>query len=580
MEMETLPSGTILHGRYRIERALGSGGFGHVYLSVDTQTNSQYALKEYLVTGAGGQAQLSHEARVLSQLHHPNLPAFQEAFNERGRYFVVLGYIDGNDLTDYIRVVRLRNEVVPLDRILTWILSISDAVQFLHSQKPPVIHRDIKPDNIRIKPDGTAILVDLGNAKAIADGSRTLFFIRHQGTPGYAPIEQYPGGSGTDARSDVYALGGTLFFALTAHEPPSVSTRNSSIAQGRSDLPSLQEQVTNNPPEASAQANAERQFRSAASKSAKPLRHSRHLAQLAALPPELLNRLDRIIKRAMAMKPDERYQSVADFSNDLRSVLVELPTEVKPPARPKDPNSTQPDLPVLYEEMQAAKGKIDPTTADASAASALRCPHCNAELLRQALYCPHCGSKLTNVSRPNPPTTPSSPPDPSTTNPQSTSKVPDSNTPLNRPKADISGGHVPGRTSATYPRRSGPVATFLPATAKNNTSLPTNSSTKDSTSNSTQSPTTPKRPTPPLEQSIPPKGSSVPPGKISPLSNSSTSSSTKTSEGLIILAVVLVLILLIVALFVLFAASKSHHFLYVQPGSTLASLQIQIIPYA
>src|SRR5437868_14054783 len=83
MVMETLPSGTILYGRYRVERVLGSGGFGHVYLAVDLQSNQQYAIKEYFVTGASGQAQLQHEARVLSQLHHPNLPAYHEAFNEQ-----------------------------------------------------------------------------------------------------------------------------------------------------------------------------------------------------------------------------------------------------------------------------------------------------------------------------------------------------------------------------------------------------------------------------------------------------------------------------------------------------------------
>src|SRR5215470_3842222 len=104
MMMETLPSGTVLHGRYRVERVLGSGGFGHVYLAVDLQTGQQYAIKENLVTGASGKAQLEHEAHVLSQLHHPSLPAFQAAFDERGRYYIILGYIEGSDLTDYVRV--------------------------------------------------------------------------------------------------------------------------------------------------------------------------------------------------------------------------------------------------------------------------------------------------------------------------------------------------------------------------------------------------------------------------------------------------------------------------------------------
>src|SRR2546421_8484979 len=147
MVMETLPSGTILHGRYRIERVLGSGGFGHVYLAVDLSSNQQCAVKEYLVTGASGQEQLKHEATVVSQLHHPNLPAFQDAFIEQGRYFVVLNYIEGHDLTDLIRMARQRNEIVPIAQIMGWILAICDAVTFLHCQRPIVIHRDIKPDN-------------------------------------------------------------------------------------------------------------------------------------------------------------------------------------------------------------------------------------------------------------------------------------------------------------------------------------------------------------------------------------------------------------------------------------------------
>ncbi len=417
MLMETLPTGTLLHGRYRIERVLGSGGFGHVYLSLDLQTNQQYAIKEYLVAGASGKAQLEHEARVLSQLHHPSLPAFQVAFDERGHHYVVLSYIDGRDLTDIIRIVRLRNEVVPLSRIISWIISICDAVTFLHSQNPPIIHRDIKPDNIRITSDGTAVLVDLGNAKAAADGARTLFFIRHQGTPGYAPLEQYPGGSGTDIRSDVFALGGTLYFALTTHEPPSVSVRTQSVQQGLPDMPSLQEQLAHNPPETSAESGSGRQFRLGISKPAKPApRHSRHLAQLGTLPPELLDQLNAIIKRAMAMKPIDRYKSVADLSKDLKMVLASLPASTLPAtgsSHPVDQHSTQPDLPLLFEAMQNAQATTDQAPPDISATSppsppapGLRCSRCNAELLRQASFCPRCGSPLAMTSMTDTTTTP------------------------------------------------------------------------------------------------------------------------------------------------------------------------------
>lgn len=414
MVMETLPSGTILKGRYRVERVLGNGGFGHVYLATDLQTGKQYAIKEYLVTGSSGKVQLEHESRVLSQLHNPNLPAFQDAFDERGRYYVALGYIEGRDLTDCIRAARTRGESVSLERILNWLISICDAVTFLHSQSLPIIHRDIKPDNIRITPNGTAVLVDLGNAKE-ADGARTLLFIRHQGTPGYAPLEQYPGGSGTDSRSDVYALGGTLFFALTGHEPPSVSVRKQSSDQGLpDDLPSLQEILEQNPPETAQDPNANRQFRLGINKPGKPApRHSRHIAQLGTLSPDLLNRLNLIIKRAMKMDPWERYQSVAELSADLQRVRAALhsSTPPAPPAapvkRPIDPHSTQPDLQFALDNWQNATppenaGQPNRPVAPANTPDMMtRCPRCQLEVARTAQFCPRCGAQLNNTGPQN-----------------------------------------------------------------------------------------------------------------------------------------------------------------------------------
>jgi len=417
--IETVPSGTVLHGRYRIERVLGSGGFGHVYLAIDLANNQQYAVKEYLVTGTGGEEQLKHEASVLSYLHHPNLPAFQDAFTERGRYYIVLNYIEGNDLTDLIRMARQHNEVVPIGKIIAWMLAICDAVMFLHKQQPIVIHRDIKPDNIRITPSGTAILVDMGNAKAAADGVRTLFFIRHQGTPGYAPPEQYPGGSGTDARSDIYALGGTLYFALTAHEPPSVSIRNQSLQQGRPTLPSLQESLANNPPEGDPPANAAAQFRLGVTKPGKPApHHSRHIAQLGTLPTQLLKQLNAIIQKAMELAPKDRYHSVADFARDLQRVAKALSaaplppsSSSPPPSRPFDPNSTQPDLQEVYDALQAEIAKEQAAKQQAiqkqensgigTASSAQNqntnaiCPRCGTPLLANTVFCSRCGTALS-----------------------------------------------------------------------------------------------------------------------------------------------------------------------------------------
>jgi len=413
--IETVPSGTVLHRRYRIERVLGSGGFGHVYLAIDLANNQQYAVKEYLVTGTSGQEQLQHEASVLSQLHHPNLPAFQDAFTERGRYYIVLNYIEGNDLTDLIRMARQHNEVVPIGKILGWLLAVCNAVMFLHKQQPIVIHRDIKPDNIRITPSGTAILVDMGNAKAAADGVRTLFFIRHQGTPGYAPPEQYPGGSGTDARSDIYALGGTLYFALTAHEPPSVSIRNQSLQQGRPSLPSLQENLANNPPEVRPEGHVPPPFKLGVTKPGKPApHHSRHIAQLGTLPPQLLKQLNAIIQKAMELTPKDRYNSVTDLAKDLQRVAKALPAASPPPpssptpspSHPFDPNSTQPDLQEVYEALQAEiakeqanqkQGKSGTSTPPLTQnqKTGATCPRCNTPLLTNTGFCSRCGAPLS-----------------------------------------------------------------------------------------------------------------------------------------------------------------------------------------
>src|SRR6266436_6104860 len=566
MMMETLPSGTVLHGRYRIERVLGSGGFGHVYLSVDLQTNQQYAIKEYLVAGASGKAQLEHEARVLSHLHHPNLPAFQAAFDERGRYYIVLGYIEGSDLTDLIRVVRQRNEVVPLARILTWIISICDAVTFLHRQNPAVIHRDIKPDNIRITPNGTAVLVDMGNAKATADGARTLFFIRHQGTPGYAPPEQYPGGTGTDVRSDVYALGGTLFYALTGHEPPSVSTRNQSIQQGQPDLPSLKELLANNPPEQAA--DPARQFRLGISKPAKPApRHSRHLAQLGQLLPELLDRLNRIIKRAMALRPERRYQSVAELSNDLQDVLAALSTQQPKPAREVSPYSTQPDLPLVFETIQEAREKEEqeqaptsaptnspPVTAKPSSVPLPRCPHCDAELTSQAVFCSRCGYSLTNKPKADTATRLETEPEGKSNNPSAQNKAPvhdisTEQTMMIMPKAQNS-SHAPMTGTPSLPDAKPPTFPSPPA-SQNRPRVPTHPATQAHAPRQQVA----HPPTPPLQNSSPRKGSSAP-GSNS--SRPQTGERQRATIIMIVLFIVMLIVLIILAIFLLSSHQKTR----------------------
>jgi serine/threonine-protein kinase len=212
----SLEIGTLIHhDRYHITGLLGQGGMGAVYVAQDTSLNKTVAIKENLETSPEAQKQFNREANILAHLSHPNLPRVTDYFYIPGQgQYLVMDYVDGEDL----QAMMTRLGRLPEPQVLAWIGQISDALAYLHSQNPPIIHRDIKPSNIKIHPDGRAMLVDFGIAKfhnpqiATTVGAKMV-------TPGYSPPEQY-GGGGTDTRSDIYALGATLFNLLTGQAPP------------------------------------------------------------------------------------------------------------------------------------------------------------------------------------------------------------------------------------------------------------------------------------------------------------------------------------------------------------------------
>jgi serine/threonine protein kinase len=212
----TLSSGHLLHDRYQVEALLGQGGMGAVYKAWDTSLNIRVAVKENLDTNLEAQKQFSREAHILASLSHPNLPRVIDHFfiPDQGQY-LVMDYIDGEDLQSMLR----RLGVLPEPQVLIWISQICDALAYLHSQPNPIIHRDIKPANIRIRPDGRAVLVDFGIAKIFESSIGTTVGAKAV-TPGYSPPEQYGGSGSTDARSDIYALGATLYHLLSGQKPP------------------------------------------------------------------------------------------------------------------------------------------------------------------------------------------------------------------------------------------------------------------------------------------------------------------------------------------------------------------------
>ena len=227
-----LSAGQILNNRYRIVRLLGQGGFGAVYRAWDMNLEKPCALKENLDTSSDAQRQFKHEARILSDLSHPNLPRVIDHFIIAGQgQYLVMDYVEGEDLGE--RLSRAGGPL-PADLVLPWISQVCEALAYLHSRQPPVIHRDIKPANIKITPDpeqpaGRAMLVDFGIAKVYDPALRTTLGARAV-TPGYSPNEQYLSQGRTDARTDIYALGATLYTLLTGQTPPEAPERNMGLA--------------------------------------------------------------------------------------------------------------------------------------------------------------------------------------------------------------------------------------------------------------------------------------------------------------------------------------------------------------
>ncbi|HET6977807.1 MAG TPA: protein kinase [Pyrinomonadaceae bacterium] len=224
---------TILQGRYRIVRQLGQGGMGAVYESVDQRLDTTVALKETLFADERLRKQFEREARLLARLHHPALPRVSDHFSEGDGQFLVMQFIPGDDLSE---MMTRKRGPFPANQVLTWADQLLDALDYLHTQDPQIVHRDIKPQNLKLTSRGQIILLDFGLAKGQAgDISRITTAASIFGyTPNYAPLEQIQG-LGTDSRSDLYSLGATLYHLITGVKPPDALTRAAAIVNGQPD---------------------------------------------------------------------------------------------------------------------------------------------------------------------------------------------------------------------------------------------------------------------------------------------------------------------------------------------------------
>jgi serine/threonine protein kinase len=224
---------TILQQRYRIVRQLGQGGMGAVYEAVDQRLDTVVALKETLFADERLRKQFEREARLLARLHHPALPRVSDHFTEADGQFLVMQYIGGEDLAE---MLQQRKSAFPQEQVLAWADQLCDALDYLHTQDPQIIHRDIKPQNLKLTTRGQIVLLDFGLAKgsagqlSVVTTSASIFGY----TPNYAPLEQVQG-LGTDARSDIYSLAATLYHLMTNVKPPDALSRAAAIVNGQTD---------------------------------------------------------------------------------------------------------------------------------------------------------------------------------------------------------------------------------------------------------------------------------------------------------------------------------------------------------
>ena len=262
-----LEPGTLLHNRYRIERVLGLGGMATVYLAADTRLGGRKtAIKEMdpanlpVEDREWAVAAFRQEAEMLARLNHPRLALVSDFFQEDGYWYLVMEYVEGETLaTALARAGRFEET-----RVLDWAEQLADVLAYLHGQNPPIVFRDLKPENVMHRPDGSLKLIDFGVARFFKPGQTADTL--QLGTVGYAAPEQYGRGQ-TGPRSDVYALGVLLHQLLTGYDPATT-----------------------------------------------PM----NLPPVAGLAPRVSSRTAAAVDQALAIDPDERFQTVQAFLRGLR----------------------------------------------------------------------------------------------------------------------------------------------------------------------------------------------------------------------------------------------------------------------
>jgi hypothetical protein len=233
--MKPLAQNSMIQNRYLVVQLIGKGGMGEVYLAIDQRLGSAVALKRTYFKGdeTMGTA-FEREARILGRLRHPVLPKVIDHFLEGGDQFLVMEHISGDDLGKRLETSK---KPFPLNWVMFWADQALDALNYLHSHEPPIIHRDIKPQNLKLTDENHIVLLDFGLSKDFdsvnTGGSSGVGSIVGY-SPGFAPMEQVRG-TGTDGRSDLYSLSATLYQLLSNVAPPDALARADAMLGGTAD---------------------------------------------------------------------------------------------------------------------------------------------------------------------------------------------------------------------------------------------------------------------------------------------------------------------------------------------------------
>jgi hypothetical protein len=266
-----------------VDYLIASGGYASVYHVTDLQLTTPLAAKEVVDPDPGIREQFALEAQLLESSRHPNIPHGYAHFEENGRAYLIMDFVEGQDLEQLLSTsLAVRGRPIDEGQALRWLLPICDALQEMHTQVVPVIHRDIKPANIKLTGAGVPVLIDFGLAKLGLPGPTNQ---AAQGvTPGYAPPEQYLAQGKTDARSDIYSLGATLYTLLTGREPPEAPNRLLSKS-GNTGEPMVPARLIN---------------------------------------PAISSQTAHIIDKAMSVSSTERHQTARELQDEIKSALLTL----------------------------------------------------------------------------------------------------------------------------------------------------------------------------------------------------------------------------------------------------------------